>query len=91
MTREAPAQQDSKSALPPQAKGPDREPTNADEVVRVPVNEARSRVQAGQAILVCAYPGAERFEQARLEGAISLETFQQRLPSLEANHEIIFY
>lgn len=62
-----------------------------DDVERVSVGDARRRVQAGQALLVCAYEGEERFQQVALEGAISYEAFQQRLSSLTTGQEIIFY
>jgi len=75
---------------PPPEASPARTVT-ADEVPRVSVADARQRVQSGVALLVCAYRGEERFRQVALEGSISYEAFEQRLPSLPANQQVIFY
>lgn len=72
------------------SSAPDQEVTPA-EVDRVPVEEARQRVQAGEALLVIAYEGEERFRQAALEGAISFDELQSRRPSLSPDQEVIFY
>ncbi len=61
------------------------------EIVRVPPAEVREKLKLGQALLVCAYPSEERFRSLRLEGAISLQEFESRLPSLSKDQEIIFY
>ncbi len=52
---------------------------------------ARERVQAGTALLVCAYESEELFKRNRLDGAISLAEFTARLPSLGKGAEIVFY
>ena len=59
--------------------------------IRISVEEARRKTQAGQAFLVCGYEGAEKFVANQLEGAISWETFQSRLPEISKQQEIIFY
>lgn len=61
------------------------------DVERVSVQDARARVQAGQALLVIAYPGEERFRQSALDGAISYDALEERIPALDAHQEIIFY
>lgn len=61
------------------------------DVERVSVQEARQRVRAGQALLVCAYDSEERFQQVALDGAISLATFEQRFSELPRDQEVIFY
>ncbi len=59
--------------------------------IRISVEEARQKTQAGQAFLVCGYEGADKFVANQLEGAISWETFQSRLPEISKQQEIIFY
>lgn len=61
------------------------------EVARVPVAEARKRVQEGRALLVCAYEGDDKFAAMKLEGAISWSALQKRLPALDKKTEIILY
>jgi len=60
-------------------------------VERIEVAAARRRVQSGQALLVCAYDNAEKFEHNRLEGAMSLDEFRARADSLTKPQELIFY
>jgi hypothetical protein len=45
----------------------------------------------GRTLLVCAYDDEDRFRHIRLEGAISFREFQERLPSLDKDQEIVFY
>ena len=61
------------------------------EVARISVEEARQRVQAGSALLVCAYDSDEKFQKMRLEGAFSLSEFRSRLSTFAKDQEIIFY
>ena len=58
---------------------------------RIGAMEARSRVKAGQALLVCAYESDEKFQRNRIEGAISFAEFLSRQADLPADQEIIFY
>ena len=60
------------------------------DVRRISPAEARQRVSAG-ALFVCAYESENLFQRNHLEGAMSLQEFQSRLPSLGKNKEIIFY
>lgn len=60
------------------------------EVKRIAPAEARERVSSG-ALLICAYESEQLFRQNHLEGAISLQEFQSRLPSLDKGREIILY
>ena len=54
--------------------------------------DVRARLQSGRGtILVCAYEDEAKFKRARLEGAISLQSLQSRLPSLPKETEIVFY
>jgi rhodanese-related sulfurtransferase len=61
------------------------------EIIRLPPAEVSEKLKSGQALLVCAYPSEERFRSLRLEGAISLQEFESRVPSLPKDQEIIFY
>ena len=61
------------------------------DVARITPEDARARVRAGKALLVCAYPLDRTFEETKLEGAISLKTLEKRLPSVSKDQEIIFY
>jgi hypothetical protein len=61
------------------------------EIERISVADARNKLQAKQALLVCAYPDEAKFNAARLEGAISLANFEARAASLPKSQEIIFY
>lgn len=58
---------------------------------RVSPQETRGKVQAGTALLVCAYEADEKFKAMHLEGAISIKELRSRLPSLSKDQEIIFY
>jgi hypothetical protein len=58
---------------------------------RVGAEEVRSKVQAGQALLVCAYESDVKFRQAALEGAVSFSEFERRKSSLPRDLEIVFY
>ena len=56
----------------------------------IPPEDAR-RDQLAGALLVCAYESSGLFERNQLDGAISLESFIEQLPTLDRQHEIIFY
>ena len=58
---------------------------------RISPKEVRRKVQSGKALLVCAYDDEEKFRNMHLEGAISFQEFQSRLPSLSKDKEIVFY
>lgn len=59
--------------------------------IRISVEHAREKTKSGQALLVCGYEEAEKFKDNNLEGAISWQTFQSRLPEISKDQEIIFY
>jgi len=61
------------------------------EPTRLPVADARQKVGAGTALLVCAYDDDEKFKNNNLQGAISFADFRTKLPSLSTDQEIIFY
>jgi hypothetical protein len=58
---------------------------------RVTPAEVYRKLKSGTAILVCAYEDEAKFETMRLQGAISLNEFRLKLPSLAKDQEIVFY
>ncbi|KIH76639.1 hypothetical protein SAMN05660860_01782 [Geoalkalibacter ferrihydriticus] len=60
-------------------------------VPRISPAEARSKVQNGSGLLVCAYAEPEKFSQNHLEGALSRQDFEARLGEISKDTEIIFY
>ena len=58
---------------------------------RIPVPQAREKIQRGEALLVCAYDDEAKCEQARLPGAITLKELSRRLPALPKTQELVFY
>jgi hypothetical protein len=61
------------------------------EPIRISVKDARQKVDAAAALFVCAYDDDEKFRNNNLQGAISLNDFRTKLPSLSTEQEIIFY
>ena len=61
------------------------------EIERVTAEEARRKVQSGEALLVCAYDDEVKCAAMRLEGAITLTELHPSLPSLPRDREIILY
>jgi hypothetical protein len=61
------------------------------EVPRISAQEARQKVQSGQALLVCAYDDEAKCGPIRLEGAITMSELRPMLPSLPREQEIILY
>lgn len=58
---------------------------------RVTPREIFDKVNAGAALLVCAYDNEEKFKAFHLEGAMSLSELKSRLHALPKDREIIFY
>ena len=58
---------------------------------RISPTEVREKLKAGKALLVCAYEDEAKFKMLQLQGAISLNEFRTKLPSLAKDQEIIFY
>lgn len=61
------------------------------DVERISAEDARRKVQNGQAMLVCAYDDEAKCATMRLEGARSLREFRGALSSLPRDRDIIFY
>jgi hypothetical protein len=72
------------------AQGQATQGMSADQVERVEVERAREAVEAGRALLVCAYDDA-KCARMRLGGSITVRELEQRAASLPKNQEIIFY
>jgi hypothetical protein len=68
-----------------------KETNKMSEPIRISVEDARKKVSEGAALLVCAYDDDEKFKNNHLEGAISLNDFRTKLPSLSTEQEIFFY
>jgi len=62
-----------------------------DSVPRMATAQAHSMVQSGEAIFACAYEDPAKYEKLKLEGSVSLQDLQARLPSLPKNQPIILY
>jgi hypothetical protein len=58
---------------------------------RITPEEVHQKLIMGKALLVCAYEDEAKFKRMQLQGAISLNEFKSRLPSLMKDHEIVFY
>ncbi|MEZ4598723.1 MAG: hypothetical protein R2940_02915 [Syntrophotaleaceae bacterium] len=61
------------------------------DVIRVTPNEAHRRIESGKAVLVCAYESDEKCQSMLLEGAETLHEFEDRLPEIPQEQEVIFY
>jgi len=71
--------------------GPSAAQVNPDDVPRITPEQARRKVQAGQALLVCAYEDDAKYQSLKLEGSMSLHELEKKLPALARDQEIIFY
>jgi hypothetical protein len=58
---------------------------------RISAEEVRSNLQAGKALLVCAYESDIKFRDTALDGAISFSEFERRKASLPRDVELVFY
>ena len=58
---------------------------------RITAEEVYQRLKAGKILLVCAYEDEAKFKMMQLQGAISLNEFKSKLPSLAKDQEIVFY
>ncbi len=60
------------------------------EAVRISPQDTYQQVTSGRAILVCSYD-KKTCSKMMLEGAITREEFQSKLPSISKSQPIIFY
>jgi len=58
---------------------------------RITPEEVYQKLRSGGAILVCAYEDEAKFRRMQLQGAVSLNEFKSKLPSLAKDQEIVFY
>jgi hypothetical protein len=58
---------------------------------RITPEEVHQKLKAGKVLLVCAYEDEAKFKKVQLQGAISLNEFKSRLPSLAKDQEVVFY
>ncbi len=58
---------------------------------RITPEEVYPELRAGTTLLVCAYEDELKFKAMHLKGAISLNEFKSKLPSLAKDQEIVFY
>ena len=61
------------------------------DIERISVEEARRKVGANQALLVCAYEDEAKCRAVNLDGSMSLTAFQAKAASLPKSQEIIFF
>jgi hypothetical protein len=61
------------------------------EIQRIDAQQAHSKAQSNQALLVCAYEDEAKCRKLKLDGSISLASFKSRVNSLPKSQEIIFY
>ena len=62
----------------------------ADVIRRTP-EDVKTCVDAGGALLVCAYDNSDKFAEYRLEGAIALSELRVMDEGLAPDKEIVFY
>lgn len=60
-------------------------------VERISPEDTRTKVENGQALLVCAYEDPEKFSTVRLEGAISMQEFRLLRTTMSKDQETVFY
>ena len=65
--------------------------SNAADVERIEPETARREVEAGHALLVCAYDDRQRCRSMMLGGAIDMDELQARLPTLPKDSRIVLY
>jgi len=58
---------------------------------RISPEEIYPKLKTGKTLLVCAYGDEAKFKKLQLQGAISLNEFKSKLPSLAKDQEIVFY
>jgi len=58
---------------------------------RITPEEVHQKLKAGKVLFVCAYEDEAKFRKMQLQGAISLNGFKAKLPSLAKDQEIVFY
>ena len=60
------------------------------DISRISVDEARRKIESGEALLVCVYDDA-KCRKANLDGSIPLSALETRAGTLPKSQELIFY
>ena len=60
-------------------------------IARISPEQAHAKVQAGEALLVCAYGDRSKCGGMKLEGSMAYADFAETLPELDKDREIILY
>ena len=55
------------------------------------MEDARREVEAGRALLVCAYDDEQKCRELRLENAVTLQDLQRRVDSVPRSQPLVFY
>lgn len=58
---------------------------------RISAPDAKSKIDAGMAMLVCIYDDDKFYSEAHLEGAIPMSEFLKMKPDLDPDTRILFY
>jgi hypothetical protein len=61
------------------------------DIERISAQEAHTKAESNQTLLVCAYEDEAKCRVLNLEGSISFTSFKSRVNSLPKSQEIIFY
>jgi hypothetical protein len=76
--------------LVPMHSGYTSETKGAASIERISPEDTRSKVQAGKALLVCSYED-KKCKTMLLEGALLRSEFEEKIPILPKDQEIVFY
>ena len=61
------------------------------DIERISAQQAHTKAESNQALLVCAYEDEAKCRMLNLNGSISFTSFKSRVESLPKSQEIIFY
>jgi hypothetical protein len=61
------------------------------DINRIDAQQAHTKAESNQALLVCAYEDEAKCRRFNLDGSISFASFKSRVNSLPKSQEIIFY
>ena len=61
------------------------------DIERISAQQAHTKTEANQALLVCGYEDEAKCRMVNLQGSISFGSFKSRVNSLPKSQEIIFY
>jgi hypothetical protein len=61
------------------------------DIQRIDAQQAHTKAESNQALLVCAYEDEAKCRMLNLDGSISFASFKSRVNSLPKSQEIIFY